>query len=298
MSDVVFTRCTSCNTKLKLKTPDIAGKKIRCPKCKAVFVAKLEEARSSANANKPKPLPVTATDDATDQLSDDTVSKPEEKSAAVNSAGDLVSWEEGIGDDKKFNIAYVSSDGITLVPKMKDYAEYVQAVAQATSTPDDAVEILSTLPKAVQFAPSDISKVTYAEQLTQLWLYDQDNNRTKVPDGKEQADVFAAIKTHLGGSESEEEADAWAVMQTPLFILAVISVIGGFFIWFTTICDPNYEASGRRSGMKALMNWVGYKIGPIWMSVMVGSLAALVLGLMIFQLIKRPMRQVLQYPVP
>ena len=95
--------------------------------------------------------------------------------------------------------------------------------------------------------------------------------------------------------EREEEADAWSVMQTPLFVLAVITVIGGFFIWFTSICEPDYEASGRRAGLKTLLNWLGYTIGPIWMSVAVGSLASIVLGLMVFQLIKRPIRQVLEY---
>ena len=40
---------------------------------------------------------------------------------------------------------------------------------------------------------------------------------------------------------------------------------------------------------------VGLAIGPVWMSVIVGSLAALVLGMMIFQLIKRPIRQVLTF---
>ena len=131
--------------------------------------------------------------------------------------------------------------------------------------------------------------------MNQLALFDQNEKKTKVPEGKEQAEVFAAIKQHLGGTESEEEADAWSVMQSPLFILAVIGVIGGFFIYFTTICEPDYEATGRRSGMKALLNSVGYTIGPVWMSVAVGSLAALVLGMMIFQLIKRPIRQVLEY---
>lgn len=133
------------------------------------------------------------------------------------------------------------------------------------------------------------------EQLNQLLLFDRDQRKTKFPEGKEQADVFAAIKQHPGGSESEEEADAWTVMQSPLFILAVIGVIGGFFIYVASISEPNYEASGRRAGMKNLINWLGYSIGPVWMSVAVGSLAAIVLGMMIYQLIKRPIRQVLTY---
>ncbi|MBC7818488.1 MAG: hypothetical protein IAG10_16500 [Planctomycetaceae bacterium] len=209
--------------------------------------------------------------------------------------GTLVSWEEGIGDDKKYHIAHVSPAGITLACKMKDYKKWVDVVAAAKSSPNEAAAILQQVPKAVHLDPSDISKATYAKDLNQLTLFDQNQQKTKVPEGKEQAEVFAAIKEHLGGTEKEEEADAWSVVQSPLFVLTVIGVIGGFFIWFTTICEPNYEASGRRSGMKNLLNLVGYKIGPVWMSVAVGSLAALVLGMMIYQLIKRPIRQVLEY---
>lgn len=209
--------------------------------------------------------------------------------------GTLVSWEEGIGDDKKYHVAYVSPAGITLVRKMKDYAKWQEVVAAANHSPNEAAAMLQQLPKAVHFAPNEIAKVTYAQQLNQLALFDQDQQKTKIPEGKGQAEVFAAIKQHLGGSESEEEADAWSVMQTPLFILAVLSVIGGFFIWFTTICELGYEATGRRAGMKSLLNWLGYTIGPVWMSVAVGSLAALVLAMMAFQLFKRPIRQVLEY---
>jgi hypothetical protein len=211
------------------------------------------------------------------------------------SPGTLVTWEEGIGDDKKYHIAHVSPAGITLVLKQKDYKKWVEVVAEANGSPADAAAFLQQQPKAVQFAPCEISRATYARDLNQLALFDQNGKKTKVPEGKEQADLFAAIQRHLGGAPSEEEADAWSVMQSPLFILAVISVIGGFFIWFTTICEPDYEASGRRSGMKTLLNSIGLAIGPMWMSVIVGSLAALVLGMMIYQLIKRPIRQVLTY---
>lgn len=217
---------------------------------------------------------------------------------ASNSAagpGTLVSWEEGIGDDKKYHIAHVSPAGITLVRKMKDYKKWVDVVSAANSSPGEAAEMLQQQPKAVQFAPGQISKATFAQDLNQLTLFDQNGQKTKVPDGKEQAQVFAAIREHLGGAESEEEADAWSVMKSPLYVLAVIGVIGGFFIWFTTICDPEYVAEGRRSGMKTLLNWLGYTIGAVWTSVAVGSLAAIVLGMMIFQLIKRPIRQVLTY---
>ena len=209
--------------------------------------------------------------------------------------GTLVSWEEGIGDDKKYHIAHVSLTGISLVLKMKDYKEWAELVAQAKASPDQALAVLSQAERVIHFEPEQISRVTYAEQLNQLSLFDRQQKKTKIPEGKEQADVFAAVRQQLGGVGSEEEADAWSVMQTPLFVLAVIGVIGGFFIWFTTICEPDYEGSGRRAGMKTLLNSIGYSIGPFWMSVAVGSLAALVFGMMAFQLIKRPIRQILSY---
>jgi hypothetical protein len=178
--------------------------------------------------------------------------------------GTLVSWEEGIGDDKKYHIAHVSPAGITLVRKMKDHAKWQAAVAAATSSPGQVAAMLQQMPGAVQLAPSEISKATYAKDLNQLALFDRSQQKIKVPEGKEQAKVFAALKQHLGGTESEEEADAWSVMQTPLFILAVIAVIGGFFIYFTAISEPDYEATGRRAGMKQMLNWLGYTIGPVW----------------------------------
>jgi hypothetical protein len=213
----------------------------------------------------------------------------------LGAPGTLVSWEDGIGDDKKYHLAHVSPAGITLVCKIKDYQKWQEAVAAANSSASQAATILRQLPNAVHFDPGQISKATYAKELNQLALFDRKQQRTKVPEGKGQAEVFGAIKQHLGGTEREEEADVWSVTQGPLFTLGVIAVIGGFFIYFTTICEPDYEASGRRAGMKQLLNWLGYTIGPVWMSVVVGSLAALVLGLMIYQLIKRPIRQVLEF---
>lgn len=217
------------------------------------------------------------------------------ESQTSDAAGTLVAWNEGIGDDKKYHIAHVSPAGITLVCKLKDHAHWESLAARAKRSPDDAAAMLQQEPKAVHFAPGDIARVTYAKLLWQLTIFDRSDKKTKVPDGKEQEQVFAAISQHLGGAASEEEADAWSVMKSPLFILAVIGVIGGFLIWFTAICEPEIEATGRRQGMKVFMNWLGYAIGPVWMSVAVGSLATLTLGIMIFQLIKRPIRQVLSY---
>ncbi|MEP3481743.1 MAG: hypothetical protein ABJZ55_21050 [Fuerstiella sp.] len=218
-----------------------------------------------------------------------------EDAKTIASDSDLVSWEEGIGDDKTFHIAHITSSGITLVLKMKDHKEWKQLVATAHNQQPQAASMLQEHDKASFFTSQQICKATYAQDLKQLTLFQQDGTKTKIPKGQEQADIFFAIRQHLGGTESEEEAVAWSVMQSPLFILAVIAVIGGFGIWFTTICNPEYEASGRRSGMKKLLNSIGYAVGPLWSSVAVGSLAALVLAMMIKQLVKRPIRQVLEY---
>lgn len=220
-----------------------------------------------------------------------------EATGNADDTGALVSWENGIGDDAKYHIAHITAEGITLVSNMKDYQKWFAAVAAAKKSPTDIRPILSELPKVMHFERGQISKATYAKDLSQLSLFDHQQRKTKVPEGKEQAAVFAAIKQYLGGTESEEEADAWSVMQGPLLTLSIIGVIGGFFIWFTTICEADFQAEGRKAGMKNLLNWVGYNIGPFWMSVAVGSLAALVLLLMISQLVKRPIRQVLEYSV-
>lgn len=209
--------------------------------------------------------------------------------------GTLVSWSEGIGNDRKYHLAHVSRAGITLVLKLKDESKWQEVISTVNELPIDAATMLRKIPRAIHLAADELSRATYARQLNQLYLFTRDGSKTSVPEGKEQAEIFEAIGQTLGGTASQEEADAWSVMQSPLFVLAVIGVIGGFLIWFTTISEPDYEASGRRQGMKNLLNWLGYTIGPVWMSVIVGSLAALVLALMIAQLIKRPIRQVLTF---
>lgn len=212
----------------------------------------------------------------------------------TSASGTLVTWSEGIGNDRKYHLAHVSPAGITLVLKLKDPAQQQMLAAAAGGAPDPGA-LLRSSGNAVHFPPDDLARVTYAQQLNQLTLFDRDGKKTKVPEGKEQAEVFEAIRQHLGGTATEEEADAWSVMKAPLFTFAVIAVIGGFFIWFTSICEPEIEATGRRQGMKILLNKIGYAIGPVWMSVVVGTLAALVIGAMIVQLIKRPIRNVLTY---
>ena len=96
----------------------------------------------------------------------------------------LVSWEVGIGDDKKYHIAHVSPAGIALVLKQKDYKKWVEVVAAANGSPDEAAAMLQQQPKAVHFAPGEISKATFAKDLNQLTLVDQNEKKTKVPEGK------------------------------------------------------------------------------------------------------------------
>ena len=312
MTEAISTQCAHCSVKMRIKNLKALGKKIRCPKCEGVF---LVTPLDSANVNSAAVNPATVNPATVSQVpAAQSAASPEVQQAkaviakakrrSVSSAGvtendtsdaTLVFWEEGIGDDKKFHIAHITPSGITLVLKMKDHEEWKQLVATAHDQQPQAASMLQEHDKASFFTPDEISKATYAKDLKQLALFDQDGKKTKIPEGKEQADIFLGIQKHLGGIESEEEADAWSVMQSPLFIMAVIGVIGGFGIWFTTICKPDYEASGRRSGMKNLLNSIGYAVGPLWSSVVVGSLAALVLAMMIKQLIKRPIRQVLEY---
>jgi hypothetical protein len=210
-------------------------------------------------------------------------------------AGTVVSWQNGMGDDRKYHIAHVSTSGITLVCRMKDHARWQEAVAAASRSPEQAVALLKGLPQAVEFASAGLAKVTHAPDLWQLVLIDRNGKRKNVPEGREQTEVFNAIRQHLGGDASDEEADVWSVIKTPLFVVSVFGAIGGFFVYFTTICTPDYDATGRRQGMKQLMNSLGYKIGPIWASVALAALLSFVLFGMVRRLIKRPIRQVLTF---
>ena len=144
--------------------------------------------------------------------------------------------------------------------------------------------------------PSEqIARVAWCEKLNQLTVVDKAGSKQHFPESRagEQGKIFDAVRRYLGGTPREEDAHAWSVMKTPLFALSVLAVIGGFFIWFTAISDPNAEITGRRAGMKRLLNWVGYTIGPVWSSVIVGTIAALILGF--FLLVERPKRQVLEF---
>lgn len=218
-----------------------------------------------------------------------------ELTGSSGETGHLVSWEEGIADDKKYHIAYISADGITFVRKMKSESKWMNLVGSVEASPDEATDLLLQLPQTVQIAPEELARVTFAGDLNQLVLFHQDGSKTKIPEGEGQIELFEAIEEYFGGDKSEEEADAWSVIKSPLVTLSIIAVIGGFLIHFTTICDPNFVAEGRRRGMSQLLNSVGLWIGPVWMSCIVGGLAALVVFLTAAQLINRPIRQILSW---
>ena len=214
--------------------------------------------------------------------------------AAPAAAGETFSWSSP-GEGETTHLVHVAPAGMAWALKLKS-GPFGELAAAAGADPANAQTVIGEHKNGTRLPKEKISKVTYAKDLNQLAVHDDAGKRTKIPDGKtQQAAIFESVGRHLGGSPSEEDADAWSVMQTPLFVLAVIGVIGGFLIFMAAQADPDYEPTGRRSGMKRLINWLGLTVGPTWMSAIVGTLAAIVLGLMIFQLVKRPVRKVLTF---
>jgi len=218
-------------------------------------------------------------------------------SAASSTPGTLVAWTASSGDATKSHLVHVAPTGLACALNLKEQDVFGRIVGEATARPADAAELVGASASGFRVSREQLARVAYTEQLNQLIVSETGGKKHKIPHGNkgEQKKVFDAVSQHLGGTASEEEADAWSVMQTPLFSLAVTAVIGGFFIFLAANSDPNYQATGRRSGMKQLLNWLGYTIGPVWMSVIVGSIAALILAFMIFLLVKRPKRLVLTF---
>lgn len=163
--------------------------------------------------------------------------------------------------------------------------------------PAEAAALIEAHPGGHRLPRERLARVAYAQQLNQLTVVDKAGKKQHIAYGKggEQGKIFEAVRRHLGGTAREEDADAWSVMKVPLFALAVTSVIGGFLIWFASISDPDAEITGRRAGMKKFINWLGYSVGPTWMSILVGTVALLILSFMVYLLVKRPKRQVLDF---
>ena len=72
-------------------------------------------------------------------------------------------------------------------------------------------------------------------------------------------------------------------------------LIGAVLIAFTAMCKPDFKPDGPGAAVKIVLNWIGHKIGPFWMSVIVACLEALVFGMMILMLISRPIRHILTF---
>lgn len=209
----------------------------------------------------------------------------------------LVLWSTGSGNNTVSHLVHIDATCIAWLLNIKKTKILENLLGQMSVRPTERAAIISAESKGKCLSREKLARVTYSETLKQLSIFDEEGKQQKILDGKEneQRRIFEGVRDHLGGNASEEEADAWSVMQSPLFALAVTAAIGGFLIFLAANSDPNYEATGRRSGMKQLVNWLGYTIGPTWMSVIVGAIAMGIFSFMLYLLVKRPLREVLSF---
>ena len=142
-----------------------------------------------------------------------------------------------------------------------------------------------------------LARVTYAPSLDQLSYTDADGKRRAIAEEQngEHAQIFESIQHHLGGSLEDEEADTWSAIKGPLTLLGFVVLIGGIVIAASLGADPDAEITGRRRGMKQLMNWLGYTVGTPILSVIVGLLVLASLAFVIHRVVKRPQRQALVF---
>lgn len=217
--------------------------------------------------------------------------------ATPDDAATLVAWTASTGDSTKSHVVHVDPTGLVWALNLKQPEAFGQLVGTVSARPVDAAALIAAHPGGQCLPRERLARVAHTPQLNQLTVVDTAGKKQHIAFGKagEQGKVFEAVRRHLGGTAREEDADAWSVMKVPLFALAVTAVIGGFLIWFTTLADPEADITGRKAGMKKLMNWVGHNIGPTWMSIAVGVIALLILSFMVFLLVKRPKRQVLDF---
>ena len=224
--------------------------------------------------------------------------RPEADSAtSQGDNGTLVAWTADSGSGEKSHVVHVGHAGVTWALAIKKTDEFAQLVASATAQPGEAATLIEGHRKGHHVSGEQLAGVTYTKDLNQLTIIDSAGKKQGIAYGKdnEQGRIFEAVGQHLGGTAREEEADAWSIMKGPMFALTMVGLIGGLFIYVAATADPDYVASGRRSGMKQLINWLGYTVGPTWTSVIVGGIALLIFAFMVFLLIKRPKRQVLDF---
>lgn len=211
--------------------------------------------------------------------------------------GTFVSWTEGIGDDKKSHVVHVDPDGLTWALGLKKPEEFGQIVGESKARPTEASALIEAHSRGRHVPREELDRVTFAESLNQLTVVDTAGKKQHIASGSEgeQSEIFDAVNQYLGGSASEEDADVWSVTKGPLLGLALVGGIGGLMIFLAAESDPNYEATGRRSGMKQLINWLGYTVGPTWTTVLVAAIGLPILATMVFRLVRRPQRQVLSF---
>src|SRR5262245_13915373 len=224
----------------------------------------------------------------------DEASRP---AASPDGGGTLVAWTASTGDSTKSHVVHVDPTGLAWALGLKQPEEFGRLVGAATQQPAEAAALVAAHQGGQSLPRERLVRIAYTEQLNQLTVVDKAGRRQHIAYGKdgELGKIFEAVRRHLGGTAREEDADAWSVMKGPLFALAVTAVIGGFLVGSASIAEPDAEITGRRAGMKQLINWLGYAIGPTWMSIAVGALALLISSFMVYLLVKRPKRQVLEF---
>jgi len=222
--------------------------------------------------------------------------EPEEVTTSETDATVMV-WSSGSGDSTLLHLAQVDPTGIAWLLDIKKPKILEELVGRINEQPENATAIIGAESKGKFLSRENLARVSYSESLKQLLVVDSEGKKQKFTDGEdgEQRQLFEAVRHHLGGDAGEEEADAWSVMQGPLIALAVTAFFGGLMIFIATDADPNKEFHGRRSGIKSLFNWLGYTIGPTWMSIIVGAIALFFFGNMILQLVNRPVREFLAF---
>ncbi|QDV18942.1 hypothetical protein Pan153_36030 [Gimesia panareensis] len=223
-------------------------------------------------------------------------SESAEVTTPENDASVMV-WSSSSGESKLLHAMQIDETGIAWLLNISKPKILEELIGRINENPDQATSIISAESKGKFLPREQLARVSYTEGLSQLLIIDTDGKKHKVTDGEEgeQRQIFEAVRQHLGGDAGEEEADAWSVMQGPLLGLVITAAAGGFMVFLATEADPSKEFTGRRRGMKQLLNWLGYTIGPTWMGVIAGTIFLGIFAYMIMQLVKRPVREFLAF---
>jgi hypothetical protein len=221
--------------------------------------------------------------------------RPATRPAVPKSA--VVAWQSGSGKDKLWHIVHIDSAGLTCALDLTERNQLQQLVDQASANPSKAAEVFGAHKGAKKLSRDKLSRVTYAKPLKQLIVVDNAGKKHHVAYGDqgEQEAIFEAVKEHLGGTPSEEEADAWSVVKNSVIALVVTIFAGGVFTKLAMDASPDHVATGRRAATEQALNNLLYKIGPIWTGVIFAAVAIGIATPMVLRLMKRPKRKVLAF---